>query len=473
MGEGEVMPVPQHPLPSVEEPWSAGLIVAGRFEVKELLGKGSVGTVYRALDRALDREVALKVIPVGDDAKEAMAGVEELAIQQVRASSHIVRIFDVGLARGPLYSGGFIYLAMELVTGESLRARLRNGPLPIAETVRVAESVLEGLAALHARSLVHQSLTTNNILLSKTNEVKLIDLGSTQLKPQHDLLQAWDSSVYHSEELHFLRQMGGPNLDLYAAGLVLFEMLTGRPPKVGDILDGRESHSAWSVVRRLQVIRREIPPWLGRIVARLLELNPAGRYPTARAALEDLRFHAFAARFQLAALVNVLARIDTGIRATALVAHRFLVLGISRLHSRPSAVRRGPGGRNRGLLHGLNLFVRRRVDHLPAAAAVLIGVVVGALTGFRLGGQGSAAWMAVGFLSALGIAVLLTRTGEAIEVPVPRGGDASPDGEPSVESARAGEVKPQAVQAGNEESVPVGGDRSTSPGRAGGASRLQ
>jgi tetratricopeptide (TPR) repeat protein len=267
--------------------WPTGYAVAKRYEIRGFLGRGGNGLVYRAYDRLLGIEVALKaVLPEHDPERALFRLRREVGIARDTLSPYLVRVFDVGKANDD------IYLTMELMGDGPLRRLLEDGPLPVGEAVRVAQSVLQGLAALHERGAVHRDVTPGNILFSEKGDVKLGDFGLVRRSEQDEAqLTAYDAILgtegYRSPEQALGKEVG-PRSDLYALGVVLFEMLSGRlPHKAGN----SDFERRLSVLDRTPDVRRfrpEVPTWLARVVSRLLEVRPANRYQSAEEALRDL-----------------------------------------------------------------------------------------------------------------------------------------------------------------------------------------
>ncbi|HEX4961389.1 MAG TPA: serine/threonine-protein kinase [Thermoanaerobaculia bacterium] len=260
-------------------------MVADRYEVKAYLGRGGNATVYRVYDRYVKVEVALKLVHPDLDPERALRRLSrEVEIAREVSSPYLVRVFDLGRTNED------IYLTMELLGGGSLRRRLDSGPLPLSHAVGIAESVLRGLAELHDHGAVHRDVTPGNVLFSSKDEAKLADFGLAR-RPEQDetAFTARDAILgtegYRSPEQALGKELG-PRCDLYSLGVVLFEMLVGRLPHEAAPLGPRLSIlEAAPDVRRF---RPEVPPWLARIVARLLEVRLANRYQSAEEVLADL-----------------------------------------------------------------------------------------------------------------------------------------------------------------------------------------
>jgi tRNA A-37 threonylcarbamoyl transferase component Bud32 len=274
--------------PAVEVPvLPPGTVFAERFVLGETLGRGAYGVVYRAFDRRVRREVALKVLRADrHDPVSTRRFQREATIARDVDSPHLVRIFDTG------ESDGMLYLVGELLTGGTLRDRMASGPLAVEEVVRIAGQLLDGLAALHECGLVHRDVKPSNVLFDERGVAKLGDFGLATWH-QGDLTRSLDTQhivgtlAYLSPE-QALGEPVVPASDLYALGVVLFEALTGTLPfpnsdSVGALL-GRLGRPAPPLRR----VRPDLPPWLCRLVDRLLARRQKDRYASALVARRDL-----------------------------------------------------------------------------------------------------------------------------------------------------------------------------------------
>ncbi len=261
-------------------------LIGGRYEVLGYLGRGGHGTVYRVFDREVKREIALKLLDPDRETPGALSRLRrEIRIARDTESPRLVRIFDIAT------SPEGTYLTMELMEGVSLRELIRNGPLPIPEAVRIATQLFEGLAALHALKVVHRDVKPGNILLAEERDAKLADFGlARRLDGEETRVTRTEGIVGTPDYLSPEQSLGkevGPASDLYAAGLVLFEMLAGRLPHEAASELGQRLRP-FQKVPSVRTFRPEVPRWLAALVARLLEVRPSDRYPNAEAVLEDL-----------------------------------------------------------------------------------------------------------------------------------------------------------------------------------------
>ena len=257
---------------------SAPSVVANRYEIREKLGAGGFGTVFRAWDRVLERHVAIKGLSGAGLSPEGRAR----ALREARALArlqhpHVVTVHDA------LQEASGLYLVLELVEGESMARRLAAGPLDPAEAQRIVTQIAAGLAAAHELGIVHRDIKPDNILLTRDGEVKVADFGIARLLGEARITS--EEVVVGTPSYMAPEQIQGgevgPAADLFAVGCLLHEMVSGAPP----FGRGRASE----VLARILAGRPDgLPPTSGlqSTVSRLLEPSPAAR-PSA-AELRDL-----------------------------------------------------------------------------------------------------------------------------------------------------------------------------------------
>jgi serine/threonine-protein kinase len=275
-----------------------GRIVAGRYRVERLLAEGGMGRVYRAVQIALERPVALKCIhPHLVGAEEMVSRFLEEARLACRLSHpNIVQIYDFGQA--PADEGGELYLAMELLEGVSLDAELeRLGALPQGRAIDVLRQVLSALGEAHDHGIVHRDVKPDNVILSPSRSggerVKLIDFGIARASGAARRTQAGllvGTPHYIAPEL-VRGEAGGPLADLYAAGAMFFRMLTGAVPFDGPTV-GATLMSHLATVRpdpRVVAPDRAIHDAVALVCIRAIALEPKDRYQTAEELSEALR----------------------------------------------------------------------------------------------------------------------------------------------------------------------------------------
>src|SRR5688500_5909095 len=204
-------------------------LFAGRYALGRLLGAGGAGRVYAARDERLHRDVAIKLVPTSSAEPIARQRfVREARTAAAFTHPNAVALYDAGEADGSLY------LVMELVDGESLADKLAaRGPLGPAESERIMIGVLSALAAAHGAGIVHRDVKPGNVLLAADGAVKLADFGIAKRLDDAagDVTVVGDiigTPKYLAPEL-LSGAPATPSSDVYAAGVVLFEMLAGRP----------------------------------------------------------------------------------------------------------------------------------------------------------------------------------------------------------------------------------------------------
>jgi serine/threonine-protein kinase len=271
------------PLASRSGPLSLGAIVASRYEIRALLGQGGMGVVYKAYDRLLEELVALKVLRAEVATPELSRRFRD-EIRLARRVSHrnVCRIHEYG-EDGPLS-----YISMTFVDGVDLKRILReNGPLSPTEALEIAEDVAAGLQAIHDEGIVHRDLKTANLMRDQRGVVRLMDFGIAKdrsagagegLTSMGVILGTPD---YMSPE-----QASGARIDarsdLYALGIVVYELLTGRVPFRGDTPMATLLAHVREPLRLDTAEAGAIPAAVRPILTRALAKPPAERFATAR-----------------------------------------------------------------------------------------------------------------------------------------------------------------------------------------------
>lgn len=272
----------------------------GPYELLALLGAGGMGEVYRARDTRLDRHVAVKIIPPSLAGDRRRLKRFELEARAVAALNHpsIVSIFDVGTHKGTRF------VVMELAEGETLRQILSRGPLPVRTAMEVAVQAAEGLEAAHAKGIVHRDLTPGNLIATPGGRTKVLDFGLAKLVP--DAMSTRDGGSRREESsiseegtvvgtVPYMapEQIRGDlvdaRTDLFALGVVLYEMVTGRRPFTGDTAADVASAILRDPPPPARELRADLPEELERVLDRCLEKEPARRYGSARELMEALR----------------------------------------------------------------------------------------------------------------------------------------------------------------------------------------
>jgi len=266
----------------------------GPFEVLAPLGSGGMGEVYRARDSRLGREVAIKVFPAAFSADEDRLRRFE---QEARAAGmlnhpNILTIYDIGT------HDGYPYIVAELLDGEELRVQMNRGPLLVRQALDYAQQITLGLAAAHEKGITHRDLKPENLYVTADGRVKILDFGLAKLKrqPVHGGVNSETPTAlvspttnpgtvigtvgYMSPE-QVLGEEADHRADIFAFGLILYEMLAGRPA-----FEGASAVAVMSAILRdeppeLVESNDKIPPQLDRLVRRCLEKRPERRFHSA------------------------------------------------------------------------------------------------------------------------------------------------------------------------------------------------
>jgi serine/threonine protein kinase/beta-lactam-binding protein with PASTA domain len=210
-----------------------GRVLDGRYRVEARVARGGMATVYRALDIRLDRIVALKVMHqlYADDDQFVTRFIREAKSAAKLSHPNVVSVFDQG------DDNGVVFLAMEYVHGRTLRDLLRERTrlLP-QEALSILEPVLSALSAAHTAGLVHRDVKPENVLLADDGRVKVADFGLARAAANMEATSATTliGTVAYLAPEQVIRGVADPRSDVYAAGIMLFEMLTGRPPYEGE-----------------------------------------------------------------------------------------------------------------------------------------------------------------------------------------------------------------------------------------------
>ncbi len=274
------------PSSSDDDPMIGSMVSSYRVAAK--IGTGGMGAVYRAVHPRLGSWVAIKVLSHESTANLDVVSRffdEARSVNQVRHES-IVNILD--LAQLP---DGRPYLVMEYLQGASLKLSVRRGPLPPAEACRIAIDVLDALAAAHDRGILHRDVKPDNIVLSPQGRVTLIDFGVAKapirVTPRTAQGIILGTPSYMSPEQARGGELGA-GTDLYALGIVLYEMLTGRRPFAGgSLFETLRQHVEETPPPPSRLV--PIPAELEGVVLIAIAKNPRQRYPSARAMQQALR----------------------------------------------------------------------------------------------------------------------------------------------------------------------------------------
>lgn len=249
-----------------------------------------MGEVYRARDSRLDRIVAIKVLPktYSADADRLQRFVQEARAAAALNHPNILSIFDIGEDHGAPY------IVSELLEGQTLRERIRSGPLSSRKSIDYALQVARGLAAAHGKGIVHRDLKPENLFLTADDRVKILDFGLAKLtRPETDAGAEAQTVQVNTEPGQIMGTVGymspeqvrgktaDHRSDIFAFGSILYEMLSGQPAFRGETSADTMSAILKEEPAELSETARNVPPALERIVRHCLEKNPAQRFQSA------------------------------------------------------------------------------------------------------------------------------------------------------------------------------------------------
>ena len=274
--------------PSAKDPFLGKEI--GGCIVEDLLGKGGMGSVYKARHVALNKPVAVKFLSTtlgSDDTRKRF-------LREARSAArlehpNIVQVYDTGTY------GEFSYIVMQFVEGESAGSLVkREGPLPVDKALEIALGAAQGLGAAHEVNLVHRDVKPDNIMIDRKGYVKIADFGlAKDLEGEASALTAGGQGMgtphYMSPEQASDARSAGPPADIYSLGTTLFTLLTGRMPFQGS--------SPWAVVTAVlrdpipdvHTFRPEVPEGLALCIGKMMEKKPADRQASMAVVVEELR----------------------------------------------------------------------------------------------------------------------------------------------------------------------------------------
>jgi hypothetical protein len=251
--------------------------LSGRYELGEVIGRGGMGTVYRATDLVLDRTVAVKILPEAlaeEDPRHIARFEREARAAASLSNPSVVAIYDTGADEATRF------IVMECVTGRSLSQVLRDdAPLEPARAAKIVSRVADALSAAHAAGIVHRDVKPGNVMLRGDGAVKVLDFGLARSLDGSALTQTaavLGTASYMSPE-QALGQRADERSDIYSLGCLLYALLTGRPPFTGEAPAAVLHQHVNSEPRPPSALNRGISPALDAIVMQMLAKSPAER----------------------------------------------------------------------------------------------------------------------------------------------------------------------------------------------------
>ncbi len=257
------------------------IILDQRYRLTERIGEGGMAEVYRGTDLRLGREVAVKILrpQYASDQKFLERFLQEARAMASFSHPNIVNVYDVGR------EGRRYYIVMEYVPGTDLRHLIRQqAPLSVQQALEIARQIAAGVGAAHRKGIVHRDIKPGNVLITPSGEAKVADFGIARAMTDTQHLTepgvVWGTTAYLSPE-QIRGEPATPASDVYAIGVVLFEMLTGRTPFQGEDRVAIALQHLHEPPPKLNALNPRVPPSVERLVERMLSKDPAERFANA------------------------------------------------------------------------------------------------------------------------------------------------------------------------------------------------
>lgn len=257
----------------------------GGCKIIELIGRGSMGTVYKAKHVGLNRLVAVKMISMTGRDSEIVKRLlfEARAIARLE-HPNIVQVYDVGFQRG------FFFMVMQLLTGETLSERIREmGQLFIEDAVDIIADVARGLSAAHERGIIHRDVKPDNVILTEDKHARITDFGLAQdmTEPSNEEGTIAGTPYYMAPEM-WLGHRADERSDLYSVGVMFYQMVTGKKPFDSEMLQEIMNQHLKRVPKPPHVLNRDVPKPLSAIIRKSIAKAPKRRYDNMNTFMKDL-----------------------------------------------------------------------------------------------------------------------------------------------------------------------------------------
>jgi len=262
----------------------------GHYRIVEKIGEGGMGVVYRAHDERLDRDVAVKVLPasVAQDPERIARFEREAKAVGKLDHPNILAVHELGIHQGAPF------IVTELLDGQSLRGVISQGGFTTGKAVEYARAIADGLAAAHDKGIIHRDLKPENVFLTTDGRIKILDFGLAKLKlPEADLTTETPTATLDTDPGGLIgtvpymapEQVQGQRADhrsdIFALGVVLYEMLTGHRPFGGSTTVETAAAILKEDPEPISVAAPAVPPTLGSVVSKCLEKRPEDRFSSA------------------------------------------------------------------------------------------------------------------------------------------------------------------------------------------------
>lgn len=262
-------------------------VIADRYEVVSHIGQGGMADVFLAVDTILNRQVAIKILraDLSTDAVSILRFEREAQAAAALAHPNIVEIYDVGDYKG------HHYIVMEYVTGKTLKQVIRSrGPLVNEEAVDIMKQLCSAISEAHSRGIIHRDIKPQNVIVKADGSIKILDFGIATAKGSMQLTQANNvmGSVHYLAPELAKGEAASPQSDIYALGIVLYEMLAGDVPfKADQAVQIALKHMRESMPD-VRLINASVPQSIANVITRATAKDPNNRYGSCREMLQDI-----------------------------------------------------------------------------------------------------------------------------------------------------------------------------------------
>jgi len=274
----KVSPAVTETIEAPREELTPGSTFAGRYQIVTELGKGGMGKVYRAIDKEINEEIALKLIKleIASDKKTIERFSNELKMARKIAHRNVCKMYYLGEERGTRY------ITMEYVPGEDLKGIIRMmGQLGAGKAISIAKQVCEGLSEAHRLGVVHRDLKPSNIMIDKEGNARIMDFGIARSLEAKGITGA--GVMIGTPEYMSPEQVEGKDVDqrsdIYSLGIILYEMVTGKVPFEGDTPFAIGMKHKGEIPKNPKELNTQISDDLNRVILRCLEKEKEKRYP--------------------------------------------------------------------------------------------------------------------------------------------------------------------------------------------------
>lgn len=262
-------------------------VIADRYEVVSHIGQGGMADVFLAVDTILNRQVAIKILraDLSTDAVSILRFEREAQAAAALAHPNIVEIYDVGDYKG------HHYIVMEYVTGKTLKQVIRSrGPLVNEEAVDIMKQLCSAISEAHSRGIIHRDIKPQNVIVKADGSIKILDFGIATAKGSMQLTQANNvmGSVHYLAPELSKGEAASPQSDIYALGIVLYEMLAGDVPFKADQAVQIALKHMREPMPDVRLINASVPQSIANVITRATAKDPNNRYGSCREMLQDI-----------------------------------------------------------------------------------------------------------------------------------------------------------------------------------------